>query len=528
LPPAKNRASGASIHKLLSGPWRATLLDPLEFISRLKIIDKKGVRVNLIPNQEQIEIVQALEEEDEDLLILKGRQIGSSTIIVAWLFWKSYVSTEPTTLATMSHKTNSARHLLGIIKNMHDTLPKALQRGISVDNGTELRFADTGAGVIAVSAEGKGGLRSFSCNALHISEFAFADNPEELKATAIAALNGGKMVMESTANHWGDGVQQEWMRAEKGEAEWRRLFFPWFAHKAYTLPIPLDDEGEPLELEWRPDEEALQARYDLADGQLLWRRQRIGKLGLEKFRREFPASPEEAYTVAGSTFFHEEDFTDVEIITTDDYHWSVFEEPHHGDAYAVGVDVAAGIGRDYSVIFVMSKMTGSPCAVWRSNRTEPTTLAEQIIDIAVEYNYAHVLVESNNFGGIVLNQMRHEGWRHFWKSSDGKDWVTSAKTKAQIFEGLRTKLTRSEIRHIDRATYDELRAITVSERGTIELQRNEGAHSDSAMSLALACQCLDKVKLPEINVLPDWIKQRRVDRIILNHGASCGPTRRYS
>jgi hypothetical protein len=71
LPPAKNRASGASIHKLLSGPWRATLLDPLEFISRLKIIDKKGVRVNLIPNQEQIEIVQALEEEDEDLLILK-------------------------------------------------------------------------------------------------------------------------------------------------------------------------------------------------------------------------------------------------------------------------------------------------------------------------------------------------------------------------------------------------------------------------------------------------------------------------
>ena len=235
MPPAKNRASGASILKLLSGPWKSVLLDPLEFISRLKIIDKKGARVNLIPNQEQIEIVQEL-EADDDLLILKGRQIGSSTIICAWLFWKSYVSTEPVTLATMSHKTNSARHLLSIIKNMHDTLPKALQRGISVDNGTELRFADTGAGVIAVSAEGKGGLRSFSCNALHISEFAFADNPEELKATAIAALNGGKMVMESTANHWGDGVQQEWIRAEKGEAEWKRLFFPWFAHRAYTMP----------------------------------------------------------------------------------------------------------------------------------------------------------------------------------------------------------------------------------------------------------------------------------------------------
>jgi len=527
MPAPKARTSGVSIAKLLSGPWKSTLEDPIEFISKLKIIDKKGARVNLVPNEEQIQIIKSL-ESDGDILILKGRQIGSSTIICAWMFWKSYVSREPITLATMSHKTNSARHLLSIIKNMHDTLPAKLQRGISVDNGTEFRFADTGAGVIAVSAEGKGGLRSFSCNALHISEFAFADNPEELKATAIAALNGGKMVMESTANRWGDGVHAEWTRAEKGEAEWNRLFFPWFQHKAYTQAVPLDEEGEPIELEWRPDELALRDRYDLTGGQLLWRRQRIGKLGLEKFRREFPASPEEAYVVAGDTFFHEEDFADIEVIAADNYHWSVFEEPQSNDAYAIGVDVAAGIGRDYSVIFVISKITGSPCAIWRSNQTEPTALAEQIIDIATEYNYAHVLVESNNFGGIVLNQMRHGGWRHFWKSSDGKDWVTSAKTKAQIFEGLRTKCQRGEIRHIDRATYDELRGITVSDRGTIELQRSEGAHSDSAMALALAYQCLDKVKLPEISILPDWIKQRRVDRIILNNGVGCGPTRRYN
>ena len=524
--PKSGRGGGAKIKNLLKGPWGPVLRDPLLFISKLQIVDKKGKRVELIPNDEQVEIVEALEEEG-DILVLKGRQIGSSTIICGWLFCKAYTSTEPLTLATMSHKSSSARHLLSIIKRMHDSLPPALQRPISVDNGSELRFADTGAGVIAVSAEGKGGLRSFSCNALHISEFAFAENPDELKATAIAALNGGKLIIESTANHWGDGIHKEWMRTEKGEADWNRLFFPWFTHKEYTTPVPLDDDGEPIPLSWRPDEEDLAEKYELTDGQLLWRRQRIGKLGAEKFRREYPASAEEAYLVAGATYFKEEDFEDVEILSIDDPHWAVFESPQPNDSYAVGVDVAAGVGRDYSVIFVMSKMTNSPVAVWRSNTVEPTNLSEVIIDIATEYGDALVLVESNNFGGIVLNQMRHEGWGRFWKGPDGKDWTTSAKSKGVAFESLKSQVQSGAVRHIDRLTYDEMRSITVSERGTIELVRSEGTHSDSAVAFALASVCLQKVKLPEIHILPDWIRARRVEKIIMNHGASCGPTRRY-
>jgi len=525
--PAKSRGGGTTIKKLLGGPWRTILLDPIGFISKLKIVDKKGARINLIPNDEQIEIINAL-QGDSDLLIMKGRQIGSSTIVCAWLFWKAYTSLEPITVATMSHKASSAKHLLGIIKWMYESLPAGLKRPISSDNGGELIFGDTGAGIIAASAEGKGGLRSFSCNALHVSEFAFAENPDELKATAIAALNGGKMIMESTANHWGDGIHREWMRAEKGEADWHRLFFPWFRHKHYRIEPPRDEDGELIPLSWRPEEEELRERWDLNDAQLLWRRQRIGKLGIEKFRREFPASPEEAYAVAGSTYFHDEHFSSVEVISIDNPGWSVFERPQQNDAYGIGVDVAAGVGRDYSVIFVLSKLTGSPVAVWRSNKIEPTNLAEQIIDIARDYNDALVLVEANNFGGIVLNQLRHEHYGSLWKGKDGKDWVTSVKTKTFAFENLKKMLQSGEMRHVDRLTYDELRAITVNERGTIELQHNgPDGHSDSAMALSLASVCLNNVRLPDIMVMPDWIKQRRIDKIINNHGAACGPTRRY-
>ena len=525
--PTAGRSGRSNLRSLLRGAWAPVLRNPVEFISKLQIIDKTGKRVVLTPNDEQMEIIEAL-AGDDDTLIMKGRQIGSSTIICAWMFWKAYTSTEPLTLATMSHKSGSARHLLSIIKRMHDNLPIGLQRPISVDHGTEFRFADTGSGIIAVSAEGKGGLRSFSCNALHISEFAFADKPDELKATAISALNGGKLIIESTANRWGDGLHKEWMRSERGEADWNRIFFPWYTHKEYTIAVPLDEAGEPVELSWRDDELRLQEQFELTEGQLLWRRKTIGKLGVEKFRREYPSTVDEAYLVSGATYFQEEDFDNVEIIEIDNSHWTVFEEPQESDAYAIGVDVSAGVGKDYSVIYVLSKLTNSPVAFWRSNTTEPTALAEQIIDIATDYNDAMVLVESNNFGGIVLNQMRHEGYSRLWKQPDGRDFITSAKSKAAAFELLKKQIKSGACRHLDKLVYDELRTITVNERGTIELAPADSeGHSDSAMALCLAFTALERVQLPQVFVMPDWIKSKRINKIINNYGAACGPTRRY-
>ena len=89
----------------------AVIADPIEFISRLKIIGKDGKLINLIPNQEQIKIINEM-ENGKDTLVLKGRQIGSSTIVSAYLFWKAYTSAQPLTIAILSHKLQSSKHLL--------------------------------------------------------------------------------------------------------------------------------------------------------------------------------------------------------------------------------------------------------------------------------------------------------------------------------------------------------------------------------------------------------------------------------
>ena len=147
------------------------LTDPLMFISRLKIVNKKGKLVYLKPTEEQIKIVQALHKGD-DTIILKPRQIGSSTIICAYFFWCAYTSQDPQTYAILSHKLASSKHILEIHKTFYYNLPSQLQKKLSVENSTELRFADSGAGIVAASSADRGGLRSFSVYKLHISEYA--------------------------------------------------------------------------------------------------------------------------------------------------------------------------------------------------------------------------------------------------------------------------------------------------------------------------------------------------------------------
>lgn len=494
------------------------LSDPYIFISKLKIIGKDGKLIKLSPTSEQMKIISALEEEG-DILILKGRQIGSSTIIAAYFFWKAYTSNSPVNFAILSHKLASSKHLLKMYQTFYDNLPNTLKKPLSVCNTTEIRFKDSGAGIIAVSAGGEGGLRSFTCSYLHISEYAFSPNPEELKATAISALNNGQLIIESTANYYGDALHVEVNKAIKGEADWNFLFFPWYEHEEYAMDGDVD--GGLTE-----EEELLMDRYNLTEAQILWRRSKISKIGIEKFMREYPADIEDAYSISGNVWMSKDSFNDLSILDINPKGFTTFKEPEKGDVYAIGVDVSAGIGRDWSVIYVISKKTYSPVLVWRDNTTSPSALAEIIADVGTRYNNALVLVESNNFGNVVLNELYHIGYEFIWKD-EGKDWITTSKSKTSMFESLKDLIRSGWIKCLDNIVYTELRSIKLSDKSLIELGEVGGAHCDNAVALALSYICLDKVKLKEVPYLPDWIIQKKRKAIVSKSGAAISTKRRY-
>lgn len=496
--------------------------DPVAFISCLSIVDKTGKLIRLEPNEEQLKILEALCTGD-DTAVLKARQIGSSTIVSAYLFWRLYTATEPVTIAILSHKLASSKHLLEIHKTFYHSLPKFMRRPLSVENTIEMKFADSGASIIAVSAEGKGGLRSFTCSYLQISEYAFAPNPEELKATAVSALNNGQLILETTANHFNDAMHQEVMRYERGEVKLKYLFFAWYDHKAYQLSIPTDEQ-----VEWSDEELLEKGKYSLTWEQLYWRRWKIGQLGnMQKFRREYPANIEDAYSVAGNIYLSREDLEDVEVLQVEALEQTTFSLPDKDDKYAIGVDISAGVGRDYSVIYVLSKKTHSPVCVYRSNMVTPVYLAERVVNLAKYYNNALVLCESNNYGHVVIRELHHLGYTNIWQEN-GKDWLTTLNSKTRMFENLKKNITSGYVRHIDNLAYAELRAITVNDKGHIELANVDGSHSDSAVALALAYICLDSISLKNnTTFLPAWVKKKNARKTVQTAGASISRHRRY-
>lgn len=498
--------------------WDKICLDPFNFIKRLKIVAKDGRLINLILNSEQIKIIEAL-ISGSDCLVLKGRQIGSSTAIAAYYFWKIYTSNEPIKFAILSHKLASSKELFKMHKCFYDNLPKMFQKPLSVYNTTEMKFESSGASIIAVSAGAEGGLRSFTCSYLQLSEYAFAPNPEELKATALNALNDGQFIMESTANFFNDALHQEIMKCEKGEAAWKYLFFPWFSHEEYV-----EEVTEPLIL---TDIEASQVKlYNLTQSQVKWRRSKIAKIGLEKFKREFPANIDDAYSVTGNVYLPQDLFKLCNIVTCEPKEYTYFSEPSPSDSYAIGVDVSAGVLRDYSVIYIVSKMSYQVCAIYRSNKTSPTALAAIIQSLAIKYNNALVLVESNNYGNVVLNELRHLGYSNIWLQ-DGKDWTTTGQSKTEMFENLKETLERGYITFLDNITYSELRALQVSNKGAIELPENLDSHADSAVAMALTYVALHSVKIKAVEYLPRWIKSGKAAKTIQNNGVNLAGKRRY-
>ena len=500
-----------------NGKMKEIASDPVAFISRLKIINKSGKLQKLTLNDEQIEIVETL-HRGEDTLIVKGRQIGSSTVVCAYFFWKAYTAPGPETYAILSYKMMSSKHLLKIHRTFYDNLPPGLKKPLGVDRHDEMRFEGSGAGIIAASAGGDGGLRSFTCTGLHMSEYAFSPEPEELKATAISALNNGQLVIESTANYYNDALHQEVMKWERGESSWEYMFFPWWKHNAYR------EAGD-----WEPseDERDYQERWSLEDEQMLWRRRMLNKLGRDKFRREYPSDLNDAYAVSGNTWLTENDFNNIQLIPVDPTELVTFERPKAGEQYAIGVDTSGGVGQDWSVIYIVNRRSMQHSAIWRSNTTPPTELAHTIVSLGTSYGGAKVLVESNNYGHVVINEMKHQGYTNLWHDTDGKDWQTTVKSKTTMFEHLKKLLQSGTIRNIDNITMSELRAITITERGLIQLPERLSTHADSAVAMALAYQCCEAVKLKDTAYLPQWVRERKAERIRTSSAVSINTHRRY-
>ena len=103
----------------------------------MKIIDKQTQ--GLIPfdmNPEQNRLLEVLKTKNK-IIILKPRQIGVSTLLRAYAFWKAYTSKNAGKWGVISFHERSAKHLRRMDSTFHENLPQLLRRKMHIENTTD-------------------------------------------------------------------------------------------------------------------------------------------------------------------------------------------------------------------------------------------------------------------------------------------------------------------------------------------------------------------------------------------------------
>ena len=479
------------------------LKDPEKFISRLTIMHKQRQRLSKFDlNTPQKILLETLRNHNR-VIILKARQMGISTLTRGWHFWQAYMADQPRQYAVISHTRDSAEELHRMEKTFYENLPEPLRRPLERSSAKTLKFKDSGAAVRTYTAGGKGGTRSFAMNSVHLSEFAFYENQDEVMATVLAAVGNGQIIIESTPNAPGDKFHDLVMGAHKGENGWKLVFFPWFIHKHY--------QAEELPGWYIPTqvEKMVQEQHQLTVEQLFWRRQQLKTLGQDKFIREYPATIEEAFRSSGVQFFDSEALDEIEPLNMGSHEHRQYCSPDPGEAYVLGVDVGSGLGKktDFSAITVVSASTRQPVYHFISNTTPPSKLAEKIVDIWKRYNEPRVIVESNGNGMWVIHRLKELKVKNLYKDKNGKPFRTSVGTRPLMFQAIKDVVDSGVITALDQHVLEELKTIVyIKDKPQAAKRKND----DVTISMALCYYLLEKMPL----VVSHSVKRAMMERHI--------------
>lgn len=187
------------------------------------------------------------------------------------------------------------------------------------------------------------------------------------------------------------------------------------------------------------------------------------------------------------------------ILSEDDF--DVYAHPEEGRHYICVVDCSEGVQQDYSTVNVID-VTEAPyiqVAKYRDNKTPLMFLPNTIYSIALKYNEAFVLVETNNIGQQVVDILHYElEYENIYKVDQHhiKGQIISSGYKRNSTIGIRTTKTVKKVGCANLKTLIESDKLIIQDFDTIaELNSfvrirdsyaaEDGAHDDLVMGLVL-------------------------------------------
>jgi hypothetical protein len=377
-------------------------------------VDKAG---DLVPFRFNAIQAHYWEHRTERDIILKARQFGFSTLILAWLFHEA-ATTPNLRCVSIAHTGDAAQGLFRKVHEFYRHLPESIKARLCSNpakpkyaNTRQLHFDRMNSWLEIGSAESDDFGRSATIHRLHCSELAFWPRPESQAAGLLQSVPvTGQVIYESTANGAANYHHQLYEGAKRREGRIVAHFYPWFRCPEYRLPardlVPTEEEL------------ALQAAYGLDREQLAFRRDQITLLrGL--WPQEYPSNDVEAFLVSGRPVFDvaalnqrlQELQGEQPLSVEENGALEIYEEPEAYEPYVISADPSEGIevvegqrgdsGADYCSASVWRKSTGHQVAHLHG-RWHPAVFAGLLDTLSARYNRALIAVERNNHGHAVL------------------------------------------------------------------------------------------------------------------------------
>jgi hypothetical protein len=267
--------------------------------ANLKIRTKLGTIQPLKLNAAQLYVNKRAEEMKRRkgyvrMIVLKGRQQGISTFITARFYW---LTSQRAGLRAfiLTHEMGATDNLFAMTSRFHEHCPEELRPATKALNAKELTFASLDSSYGVGTAGNKAVGVSQTIQLFHGSEVALWPNADDHVTgimQAVPLAPGTEVWLESTSRGMGNLFYLEVQKAIRGEGEFEFCFVPWFWQDEYRVPslgeMVLDSE-----------EAALVEAYGLDNDQIAWRRLKVVEMGPDKFRQEYPVTPEQAFEVSG-------------------------------------------------------------------------------------------------------------------------------------------------------------------------------------------------------------------------------------
>ena len=396
------------------------------------------------------------------------RQTGKSTTCVAYLLHYA-VFNDNVNIAILANKASTARDLLGRLQLAYENLPNWMQQGIISWNKGSLEL-ENGSKISSISSSSSA-VRGGSYNVIFLDEFAFIPNhiADDFFASVYPTISSGqstKVIIVSTPrgmNHF----YRMWHDSEKGKSEY----------------VPTD-------VHWS----------EVPGRDSVWKEQTIANTSEQQFKVEFECEfLGSVNTLISATKLRTLVYEDP---ITKNAGLDIYEQPKEDHNYIITVDVARGLGNDYSafIVFDITEFPYRTVAKYRNNEIKPMLFPNIIHDVAKGYNEAYLLIEVNDIGdqvasilqydleyeNVLMCSMRGRNGQIVGSGFSGKKSQLGVRTTAAVKKlGCSNLKTLLEDDKIITQDYEIISELTTFSQKANSFEAEEGCNDDLAMCLVI-------------------------------------------